>query len=264
MLTTVPAIEPVPAESRLEEVARVLVLAGRELLRSGSEISRVEETLTRMGHACGIPSVDVLATPTGIHFSLVERGQTLTRVVSARLEGLNLSKVAMINGISRALEARRMDRFEALDALVALEGRSCEYPAVVLAMARGVSSGCWALLLGGTYSDFMPAVVVAFVVHAVYDWMARRAPEFLAIFFATFVGTAVSILGAHVLHVHESALIVGVTVPLVPGMALTGALRNLIRGDLLSGVAQGASALLTAGAIGAAVAAALSLARGFW
>jgi uncharacterized membrane protein YjjP (DUF1212 family) len=42
-------------------------------------------------------------------------------------------------------------------------------------------------------------------------------------------------------------------VPLVPGMALTNSIRDLIAGDLLSGVSRGAAASLSAAAIAGGV-----------
>jgi uncharacterized membrane protein YjjP (DUF1212 family) len=47
--------------------------------------------------------------------------------------------------------------------------------------------------------------------------------------------------------------------PLVPGLAITNAVRDLMGGDLVSGLSKGAEALLTAFAIGAGIAAVFSM-----
>lgn len=248
---------------KLHEVADLLTLAGRLLLGAGAEIFRVEETLTRMGHACGVESVDVLCTPTGITYTLVHDTETLTRVVATRIRGLHLATVVDVNAISRGLEAGELSPQRAAQALERLKSRPRQYPVVVAGAARGLSSACWALLLGGTWADFVPALLTAFPVHFVHDRTARLMPEFLAIFLASLVGTAAAMaMAAMSPALHRGALVIGVIIPLVPGTALTGAVRNLIAGDLVSGVTVAADALLQAAAIAAGVACTLAIVRG--
>ena len=45
-------------------------------------------------------------------------------------------------------------------------------------------------------------------------------------------------------------IIIGAIMPLLPGLAMTNAIRDTMRGDLVSGVARGAEALLVAVALG--------------
>ena len=47
-----------------------------------------------------------------------------------------------------------------------------------------------------------------------------------------------------------SPIIIGAIMPLLPGLAMTNAIRDTMRGDLVSGVARGAEALLVAVALG--------------
>jgi uncharacterized membrane protein YjjP (DUF1212 family) len=59
---------------------------------------------------------------------------------------------------------------------------------------------------------------------------------------------------------HAGAAIIGGVLPLLPGLAVTTSIRDLLSGDLLSGVARGADALFTAAAIAVAVAIAIGVA----
>ncbi len=49
-------------------------------------------------------------------------------------------------------------------------------------------------------------------------------------------------------------IIIGSVMPLVPGLVITNAIRDLISGHLVSGITKGAEALLTAMAIGSGIA----------
>ena len=58
-------------ESReLNAVIDVIMLAGTILLKSGSEIHRVEDTMIRIAHSQGIMDCNVLAMPAAIFFSI--------------------------------------------------------------------------------------------------------------------------------------------------------------------------------------------------
>jgi uncharacterized membrane protein YjjP (DUF1212 family) len=266
MLAPIPSLtEPSRLETpvTLAAVSELLVQTGRLLLECGGEISRVEETLVRMGHAVGVPSVHVLCTPTAINFSLIRGEEILTRVLAVRKRGIFLAKVADINEVSRELEDGRLDLPTAAAAIECIAQRPPEYPNALSFLSRGASSACWAMLLGGGLIDFVPAMLCGFIVHLVSSRMAKFMPDFLATFFAALFATAFAVAVPHINHhFHEGAMVVGVIIPLVPGMALTGAVRDLIAGDLVSGVALTAEALLCASAIAAGVASVLSIHRG--
>ena len=54
------------------------------------------------------------------------------------------------------------------------------------------------------------------------------------------------------------AIIIGGVMPLVPGLLITNAVRDLMAGHFMAGLSKGAEAFLTAFAIGAGVALVLS------
>lgn len=54
----------------LNAVIDVIMLAGTILLKSGSEIHRVEDTMIRIAHSQGIVDCNVLAMPAAIFFSI--------------------------------------------------------------------------------------------------------------------------------------------------------------------------------------------------
>ena len=56
----------------LNAVIDIIMLAGTILLRNGSEIHRVEDTMIRIAHSQGIMDCNVLAMPAAIFFSLLK------------------------------------------------------------------------------------------------------------------------------------------------------------------------------------------------
>ena len=54
-------------------------------------------------------------------------------------------------------------------------------------------------------------------------------------------------------------ILIGSLMPLVPGVAITNALRDLFDGDLLSGIARATESILTAAALGGGIGIAIKL-----
>ncbi len=86
---------------------RALILAiraGEIMMKNGAEIYRVEEVITRICHACGVPYVEVFATPTGIFASIGTGGadgETETYIKSISSRTTDLNKISRVNSFSR-------------------------------------------------------------------------------------------------------------------------------------------------------------------
>lgn len=78
--------------------------------------------------------------------------------------------------------------------------------------------------------------------------------------FAAFIVTVIATISvASGLGSELDKIIIGSVMPLVPGLLITNAVRDLMAGSFVSGLSKGAEAFLTAFAIGAGVALVLSL-----
>ena len=238
----------------------MLMLAGRMLLTSGASTSRVQETVHRMALNCGFASAEVFCMPTGIFTTLIAGHLSVTRVVNVDERGIDLGKVAFVNDLSRGLEEGRVTPREVLQALQKADSAQDADPFIWMFAARGLGSACWTLLLGGGLADVVPAIVIGFLVQGAREQSGRFAPNPLAIFFAAALGTAFAVI-LRILGFgeHLGPLVVGAILPLAPGLAVTTAVRDLVGGHLVAGVARSAEALLIAAAIAGGVSTSLSM-----
>lgn len=245
----------------LQDVMRLVLLAGRVMLESGANASRIEETLMRLALSCGVDSIDVFCTLTGLFFTVVKNDEVLTRVLSVRQHGTDLGRIAAVYDLSRAVESRAVDCHTAIDQMKAmvLHESMIGYPPWLKLACSGVSSGAFAVLLGGGVYDFIPATLAGLFAQMVYSRLCRRSPEFVAIFFAVIMGTMWALVADRLFLGTLRYITVGVVMPLVPGLALTNAVRDLIFGDLISGLSRGAEAVLSASAIAGGVYTVLAL-----
>lgn len=247
----------------VDEVLELVMLAGEILLKNGAETYRVEDTVERIGLAAGMKQVEAFATPTGIVVTLEHPlGFARTKVRRIRERGISLNKVAAVNEVSRQMVNGKLSAAQAAFELSKIQQNSNAYPPWVHLVAAGIGSGCFAYLFGSNLKEFFLAVVAGLVIH----WFRLKAAgwgfnRLFGSFLGGLIAAATGVLGQlSLLEVTADKVIIGAIMTLVPGLAITHAVRDVIYEDLLSGVSRGVEAVL----VSVAVAAGVSLVLGLW
>lgn len=240
-----------------------LQLAGRLIMENGGETYRVEETVTRMGHAFGVTEVDSFAIPSGVFISYRKQDGTVeTAVKRVRKGPIDLKKVDAVNAISRRVESEHLSCEEVLACLneIAQAKPLVSKPLQMLAVA--VSSGGWAVMFGGGWFDALFATVFTFLVQIVTMLLEKfRVQSLVPTLLGSFLATLLPMLLYHFTQMGQVEMMAaGCLMPLLPGLAMTNAVQDAMRGDMVSGLSHGVSAILTAVLIasGALIATAVS------
>lgn len=248
-----------------EEVLLLAADAARMVLESGGETYRAEETATALVTALGGAEVECFAIPTGVVLSFTGpdgKARSVVRRVATR--SMNLERVSRLEALLRELYAGKIDFEGAAEAMGRLEGLR-GYPPLVSLLAAAAGSGFFTLLFGGVWNDALVAAFVGALLSRVTLFFTRRR---VSDFFVNLVGGATAALlslGAVALGLAANAdtTIIGVIMLLVPGVAITNAIRDIIAGDLVAGVSRGAEAFMSAAAISIGAGAAFELWRFF-
>ena len=226
-----------------------LQLAGRMIMECGGETYRVEETITRMGRAFGLKDVESFAVPSGIFISYRgQDGDIQTAVKRVRKGATDLNRVDEVNAVSRRVEGERLSCEEAMRLLEEIAGRKAIISQPVLVLAAAVSSGGWAMLFGGRGWDFACGVAVGALVHLLAQLLNRFHMQTLV---STLLGSFVAALLPMAFHSLTGlgtvdVIVAGTLMPMLPGLAMTNAVQDTMRGDMVSGLSHGISAVLTA------------------
>lgn len=231
----------------VEVAVEAVMLAAQTILESSGETYRAEETAQRMGESFGFVKTEILAFPTGftIAFHLPD-GSVQGRVLRIRERAMRLNDINEVNTISRKAAAKELGPLQALERLHDLRRAPRMHPAL-LVLVFGLSAGFFCVMLGGGGKDFLLALTTGCFVQALMPLYQRmRAPAPLKSLFSGAVAAAVSLLLIGFFGGNQQAVISGALMPLLPGLAMTNALRDTIHGDLISGMARGADALLSA------------------
>ncbi|WP_207893693.1 threonine/serine exporter family protein [Tepidibacillus fermentans] len=234
----------------------VCLLAGKLMLANGGETYRVEDTMLRIAQSFLEGEASSYVTPTGIFLTLQEENQQKTKFIRIHLRSIDLNKVVLVNDISRKISDGLMTIDEAYEKLREIEQLNPLYPMWLKTLAAAISSGLFVLMFGGDWKDSFPAIIaggIGFIIFVLLHDIAK-VKFFAEIVTAFLIGLIVSVSTKMGFGTNLDKIIIGSIMPLVPGVLITNAVRDLMAGDLVSGLARGAEALLTALAIGTGIA----------
>jgi uncharacterized membrane protein YjjP (DUF1212 family) len=239
---------------------KVLVLAlfaGEIMMKSGAEIYRVEDTIIRICKACGVDYAECFATTTGIFLSIDKEGEgNDMNTFIKRIKGteINLARISEVNTVSRGFEATGLSIEEGFERLkkINAEPRFSLLIRLIGAILVGVF---FCPIFGGSINDMIVAGVISGITYLISCGISRlNINDFIRIFISC-IAAAGMVLAASALGFSDtiSPVVVAATTIFLPGVAITNAARDLLSGDMLSGVARGAEAGVTAIAIAGGV-----------
>ena len=240
---------------------------GYHLLLSGAEIYRVEESVQYLLTAYGVESGEVFVIPNCVIVSLTAPGQKpITRVRRVPGHGTDISRMEALNALCRQLCAQPVALDQAERALARTLEESPDAPLAVQLAAYFLLTSAFCLFFGGTARDALCGGLCGLAVGLVVPFMTRLGTN---LFFKTmvggfFCGLLASGLTALGLGEHIDLIIIGGIMAQAPGLVMTNFMRDVIAGDMMSGLVKLAEALLTGAGIALGTGVALSLAGGLW
>lgn len=233
-----------------KKILLLAVHAGEIMMKSGAEIYRVEDTIKRICNAGNITYVNVFATPTGI-FVTMDEGSEDSEVFTyiRRIKGGNtdLSKIAAVNRFSREFTSTDLSVEEGMKILDDISARR-KYPLVLRLLAAAVVAGAFCMLFGGMPQDAVIAMSAGLLCYGFSRLLDKFDINFFihgfcCCFAASFIALVAQSIG---IASQYSSIIIGVLMIFVPGVAITNSLRDFMSGDMISGVARLAEAVMIA------------------
>ena len=239
----------------VESVIEICLTAGRLMIEGGSEMYRVEDTMSRIARNAGIEDPRVFATPTGVFISL--NGGEFAQITQVRDRNINLELVDRVNELSREFAAEKITLRQLRGRLQQVANATPTFPLWLQVICASLLSATLMILFTGEYDwlDFPVAAVIGAIGFLIYIFMKKYTRiRFLAELLAAIFMTLITVWCHQIFRsLNIDAILIGSLMTLVPGVALTNALRDLFSGDLISGIARGVEALLTAVALGGGV-----------
>lgn len=245
---------------RTDLVVDTAQLAALTILESGGETSRAEETASILCESAGRKEADVFALPSGI-FITAERedGSKVSSVKRIKSRSVNLFKVHRVNAYSREFAEGKLSLEELHDKLIHLRS-SILYSKGTIILATGCSAAMFTLLFEEALGwvvlfDMALAFLAAFFAQCIcLSSRMRGAYLFTVTFLASITMALFAVTGVSLCRIGNlGCIIIGAIMPLLPGLALTNAIRDTVMGDIVSGTVRLVETLLIAIAIAGGV-----------
>lgn len=233
---------------------KMCLLAGRIMTENGSNMERVNDTLSRMAKSAGLKNFQAFTTVTGIVVGTIDEPNA--QVITIRHRKNDLSKIADVNEISRELARRQIDVPQAFAKLKKVDHQTMpRWQNWYESLAAAILSGALMIAFTGNIVDSWAGFITGGVGYASFSYLLRKFRiQYLGEFCSSLVIGLLAVFFVKMnLANNINDIIIGAVMPLVPGVPLTNAARDLVSGNLISGPTRGIEAILTAVSIGCAI-----------
>ena len=239
-----------------EALVEVILTAGEILIKANAEAYRIEDSLKRMFSAYKCQA-DIIAQSTSLIATIrFPDQQTITVIRRVNEHQTNLNHVHTINSISRNLTDGKYTLSQAANAMDELLISSNTSRNKRLYKLGFLMLGCsFCLVFKGGFNEF----IASFLNGCIYVLLlvlndAAGLSELMFDLLASLV-LSLSVIALTALFTYfrmsfdGSIVLISSIMPMVPGIALTNALRDLLNGDFVSGSNRLLEALVIAGTI---------------
>lgn len=237
----------------MKEQLNCVMNIGEQMLRSGAEVHRVEDTVTRICRAFGAVDVDVLVITSSMVVSVeTPAGAVYTQTRRIEALGTDFDKLDKLNRLSRRIcsEGLTLEEIKAELSRIA-DGK--RYSFLAECGIYAVIAAAFTLFFGGNLVQGAVSLGIGALIRLVGflgDKTVKNTvfSKFLSAFALTALAFSAERIG---LVPRTDEVIIGNIMLLIPGLGFTNALRDLFTGDSIAGSLRVLEAVLAAAAIAA-------------
>lgn len=228
-----------------KEIFSLSLDIGREIIKSGGEVSRAEDTIIRINKAYG-NSCEVFALPSII---IAQSGDNI-QIRHIDSEDTNLAELSRLNALSRKL-CLKMNN-EIYITKKTIYSRFAEMVSICAATAS------FCIFFGGTVYDAVFSAIIGLIISYI-GIQKYNFPLFTSNLISAFIASVLADIPFKLgLDFHPDKIIIGTIMLLVPGLTVVSSIRDMMNGDLIAGIFELFNAIVSALAI------ALGVAGGIW
>lgn len=242
--------QPLLTRDMANELLHIFLDMGEKLMGSGAEVKRVEDTLSRLGSAYGADKMNVFVITSSI-------------VVTMELPGGE-----KVTQTRRILETERTD-FTSLESLNELSRRCCDCPMTLEELqgemerlrtgyngslcyfGNALAAGSHAFFFGGNLNDATFAALFGLLVCYLQKALVKFCPNnvIFNMITAFLTGIGICIVSKMVPILHSDKIMIGDIMLLIPGIAMTNSISDILVGDTISGIMRLIESILWAGSL---------------
>ena len=232
---------------------------GAELIRSGAETHRVEDSLYRLCAAYRFSDCNIWVVPSNIQATVTSPdGEQLTQIRHVRGPGVNFDRLDRLNALCRAAcqETPDADALKArIHAIVSLP----PLPAWLHCVAGVIAGSGFGVFFNCDLVDTLVSALASLLITLLVRFLSKREsnPLVLNLIISFFTELLILLCVRFGFGHHVGYITIGVVMLLISGLGTTNGVRDLVHLDTLSGVMNIIASFT--GAIGIALGMALPL-----
>ena len=242
--------EAVPTGIPHEDAVFIAMELGEQILRCGGEVSRVEDTIRRICTAYGATDIDVTAIMSLIVSTVEFDGDTVVRTRWITGGVTNLGRLSKLNDLSRRICRTLPDKAEFLGRLNDIDVTTTIGNVPYIIGSLLTAFGFCIAWQGDLLDALISAIVALPMCIGMRHFSKTKTNAIVAKVVICFVAGVLAILMGKVVHSCDVGKVISGDIMLVvPGVMLANSFRDLLGGDLMSGIFRLCAALLDAVAI---------------
>ncbi|MDY5847067.1 MAG: threonine/serine exporter family protein [Bariatricus sp.] len=232
------------------KILHIFLNMGEKLMGCGAEVKRVEDTLIRLGNAYGAVKMNVFVITSSIVVTMELPGGeriTQTRRILG-VGGTDFTRMESLNQLSRRCCEHPMDpetfQYE-MEHLKKAPGGLWMYAGSALA------AGSHAVFFGGTLIDAVFAAMFGILICYLQKVLPKICPNNMIfnLTAAFLAGSGICAVGRMLPFLHTDKIMIGDIMLLIPGIAMTNSIRDILVGDTISGLMRLIESILWAGSL---------------
>lgn len=229
----------------MEELSEFLMDFGERLLLSGAEISRVEDSIGRLCTAYGAHA-EVFALTNAIYLTVTKDKKSQTTLRRINHYQTDLNYLDMLNDTCRKICVGSPPISEARKWMEEIESK--RYNTGIQSAVYAFVAASFSLFFGGGVRDAAISAAIGVVLYFLDQCFAKR--QLNRIFSVFVVSVLCGLIAAGAIRIgwgrKLSSILIGDIMLLVPGLAITNSVRDMMKGDMLSGILRLLESILIA------------------
>ena len=222
-----------------------------EMLVCGAGVDRVEDSIERMCYAYGCDRVNAFIITSNIQVTIEDpNGEIITQIRRLVRNDTNFDRLDYLNNLSRYICANKPSLPELIEKYEEVMNRK-EYPVWIDYLGAVLVASGFCVFFGGDVLDAVSAGLLGVIITVIRRFMSKVEENQMAKAFVSSIVAGVAAILCVMIGIgdHVDKIMIGGIMLLIPGIAMTNSIRDMLIGDIVTGLLRFVNSVLVAGAI---------------
>lgn len=236
---------------KANDILNLALEIGKGMLKNGSEIARVEESIVRICTAYGLKKVDVFSITSMILISANDEDeQVFSQFRRVYSYSSNFDKLDKLNSFCRQLCTQTPDIDEALKNLEQINSSAAKSE-LMSCLGGMLATSSFAMFFGGSVLDALATMPIAILIYFMNKYIKKHGINRL--FYTALTSIISGFIAVIFVYIgfgnNYSLIMIGDIMLMIPGLTLINSIREMLCGDTMSGFMRLAESILLSMAI---------------